>query len=398
MERVTIVGLGMGTPGTLTADGRAALAEARRIVGAKRLLETLPDGCTDNRAAAVKPEAIAAALTDFPACVVMSGDTGFYSGAKKLLPLLAGYDVTVLPGITTVQYLAARLGRPWQDVRLVSAHGLRCDAVAAVLGGQETFFLTGGTVTPGEIARQLTEAGLGDVTLHVGERLSYPDERVVSAPARALAGAAFDSLSAVWAEAVAPAWRPLGCGIPDEAFLRGDVPMTKREVRAAIPGLLAPERGDVVWDVGAGTGSVSVELALLDPSLQVYAVERNEEACGLIARNRARFGAYNLRLVQGAAPAALEDLPAPAAAFLGGSGGQLGRCLEILLEKNPAVRVCVSAIAAETLGRATELLSGGAWQDFAVAQISAARSRKAGPYHLMTGQNPIWLLSARGRG
>lgn len=398
MNRVTVLGLGMGSEGTLTLEARQALLEAAQIVGAPRLLLSLPEGCTEYRTAAIKPGDIAGALSRFPACVVMSGDTGFFSGAKKLLPLLQDYDVLLLPGLTTVQYFAAKLGRPWQDVRLVSAHGLACDAVAEVLHGKETFFLTGGQVTPKVIAAQLTDAGLGDLVLHVGQRLSYPDEQIVTAPARDLQGRDFDALSALWAES-APARRAyLGGGIPDEEFLRGDVPMTKREVRVAIPGLLHLLPGDTVWDVGAGTGSVSIELALLAPSLRVYGIERNDEACGLIEANRQKFGAYNLRLIRGTAPEALEALPAPAAAFLGGSGGSLKRSLEILREKNPAVRVVISAIAAETFASAVKLLSGEGWEDLEIAQISAARGRKAGPYHLMTGQNPIWLLSARGRG
>ena len=398
MNRVFVVGLGMGNPDTLTLGALKALREAKQIVGARRLLSSLPEGCTEHRTAAIKPADIAAALTEFPACVVMSGDTGFYSGTKKLLPLLSDCDVTVLPGITTVQYFAARLGRPWQDVKLVSAHGLECDAVAHVLEGHETFFLTGGTVTPKVIAQQLCEAGLGDVTIHVGVRLSYADEELISAPARDLTDRDFDALSAVWVDAVPKAWEVLGGGIPDDAFLRGDVPMTKREVRAAIAGLLGIRPGETVWDVGAGTGSVSVELALLHPSVRVWAIERNDEACGLIAKNREKFGAHNLHLVQGKAPDALLDLPAADAAFLGGSGGSLKRSLEILREKNPAVRVCISAIAAETLASAVTLLSGEGWENLEISQISAARSRKAGPYHLMTGQNPIWLISARGRG
>ena len=399
MERVTIVGMGMGGAGTLTVAALEALRGARRIVGARRLLDALPDGCTDDRAAAVKPADIAAAVTATPACVVMSGDTGFHSGTRRLLPLLQPrYDVTVLPGITTVQYLAAKLGRPWEDVRLVSAHGADCDAVAHVLRGRETFFLTGGTVTPAVIARQLTDAGLGGTVLTVASRLSYPDEAVVTAPARELTDAEFDGLSAVWAEAVPPGRTALGGGIPDGEFVRGDTPMTKREVRAAVAGLLLPEPGDVIWDVGAGTGSVSVELALLHPSLRVFAVERDEDACGLIEANRRKLGAWNVRVVRGRAPEALADLPAPDCAFLGGSGGSLPRCLETILAKNPAARVCLSAATAETLAAGVTALRGDGWTDFAVTQITAARSRTAGPYHMMTGMNPIWLLSARGKG
>ena len=174
--------------------------------------------------------------------------------------------------------------------------------------------------------------------------------------------------------------------------------MTKREVRAAVAGLLLPEPGDVIWDVGAGTGSVSVELALLHPSLQVFAVERDEDACGLIEANRRKLGAWNVRVVRGRAPEALADLPAPDCAFLGGSGGSLPRCLETILAKNPAARVCLSAATAETLAAGVTALRGDDWTDFAVTQITAARSRTAGPYHMMTGMNPIWLLSARGKG
>lgn len=398
MNTVTIVGMGMGNVDTLTVGALHALQSAKRIIGAKRLLDSLPDGCGGEKVAAIYPKDIAAALTAFPACVIMSGDTGFYSGTKKLLPLLDDCDVTVLPGITTVQYLAAKLGRPWQDVKLVSAHGLDCDAVAHVLEGRETFFLTGGVVTARDIALQLTVAGLGNTVLHVGQRLSYPDEAIVTGTAEELSQQDFHTLSAVWVETVPKAYPILGGGIPDDRFLRGDVPMTKREVRAAVAGLLDVQPGEVVWDVGAGTGSVSMELALLHPSVQVYAIERNDEACKLIAQNREKFGVYNLRLIPGTAPEALIDLPTADAAFLGGSGGSLAATLQLLLDKNPKVRVCVSAIAAETLAKAVSLLGDNRWEHFEISQISVARSRKAGPYHLMTGQNPIWLISARGRG
>lgn len=397
MKRVTIVGLGMGAADTLTLGALRALREARQIIGAARLLDALPEGCTANRTAAVRPQEIAQALYEFPACVVMSGDTGFYSGAKKLLPLLPDFKVVVLPGITTVQYFAARLARPWQDVTLVSAHGLECDVLGAVLRGGETFFLTGGEITPAVIARRLRDAGLGTLMLHVGQRLSYEDEEIVHGEAAELSEREFDPLSAVWAEALpAPECASLSGGIDDGAFLRGEVPMTKQEVRAAIAGRLDARKGDVLYDVGAGTGSVSVELALLDPSVRVFAVESNPEACGLILKNRARFGAYNLTLVPGLAPDAMAPLPAPDAVFIGGSKGNLAEILEVLRSKNPHVRVCVSAIAAETLAEAVTLLSRPPWTQLEIAQISVARGRKAGSYHLMTGQNPIFLLSARG--
>lgn len=272
----------MGNPDTLTVGALRALREARLIVGAQRLLDTLPDGCPAQARPAVRPDDTAAALCEFPACVVMSGDTGFYSGTKRLLPLLSGLDVSVLPGITTVQYFASRLGRPWQDVTLVSAHGLECNVIGAVLGGRETFFLTGGAVTPSSIAQRLDgmPAWRADAPCGAASVLWRRVHRL--RPRRRVGRAIVRYAQRVWAEAVPPAFSMLGGGIADDAFLRGDVPMTKREVRAAIPGLLELQPGGVVWDVGAGTGSVSVELALLDPGAQVFAVEQKPAACDLI--------------------------------------------------------------------------------------------------------------------
>ena len=156
--RVTLVSLGGGLEHTVTAECAAALREAGCIIGARRLLEHLPQGCTDRRIAAVKPqEVLDAVLAQDRGCaVVYSGDAGFYSGARGLLPLLAERDISarVLPGVSSVQLLAARLGLPWQDWALVSAHGTDCDPVAAVSGGRPAFFLTGGALGPGEICRR----------------------------------------------------------------------------------------------------------------------------------------------------------------------------------------------------------------------------------------------------
>ena len=169
--------------------------------------------------------------------------------------------------------------------------------------------------------------------------------------------------------------------------------MTKQEVRCAVLSKLALRPGDTCWDVGAGTGSVSVEMALF--ARKVYAVERDADACRLIEQNRAAFGAWNLTLVQGTAPDALNGLPAPDAVFVGGSGGELGAILRAAVTANPSVRLCVSAIALETLDAARHAFEelGIDWE---VTQISVARSRAAGKLHLMMAQNPVFLISGGG--
>ena len=388
--KVSLIGLGCGTGATMTAAGRAELEQSQLLVGAERLLEGLES--PQVRVAAVRPQSILEALTAHQperAAVVFSGDTGFYSGAKSLLPLLeaAGIEAEVFPGISSLQYFAARLGRSWQDWNLCSAHGVACDPVWAVMGGKPAFFLTG-TQGPAALCRMLSEAGLGKLPVTVGERLSYSDEKITRATAAELAEGTFDGLSVMLAEA-APRYPGRTPGIADEEFLRGQVPMTKQEVRAAILCKLAVSPADLCWDIGAGTGSVSVELAL--QCRQVWAVERDAVACGLIAQNRERFRAWNLHVVQGDAPENLA-LPKPDKVFVGGSGGRLRDILAWVREANPQAAVCVSAIALETLGEAVETLSGLGY-GVSVTQIAVSRAKPVGALHLMMAQNPVYLIT-----
>ncbi len=398
--RVTLASLGGGWENTMTAECAAALKSAGCILGAQRLLEHLPQGCTDHRIAAVKPQELLDGILrqSCDCAVVYSGDAGFYSGARGLLPLLEERQIParVLPGVSSVQLLSARLGRPWQDWNLVSAHGTDCDPVAAVSAGRPAFFLTGGALGPGEICRRLTQAGLGALAVTVGENLSAPEERVTFGTAAELAGRGFPSLSVLLAEA-APRYGPRCPGIPDGEFIRGDVPMTKQEVRSAALAKLAVRPTDTLWDVGAGTGSVSVELALAAPQGRVFAVECEQDACALIRENKQKFSAWNLQLVEGRAPQVLADLPAPDGVFLGGTKGELDAIVGAALDKNPNARICVSAIALETLSAAAAALTARGLEA-QVTQIAVSRTKPAGRLHLLMANNPTFLIAGNCHG
>lgn len=392
--------LGGGGQETMTAECAAALRNARCILGAKRLLEHLPRGCTDNRIAAVRAqELLDAILGQQGGCVVVfSGDAGFYSGARGLLPLLAqrGIPVQVLPGVSSVQLFAARLGRPWQDWELVSAHGVDCNVIGAVSRGKPAFFLTGGALGPGELCRMLADAGLGFLPVAVGENLSGPEEKITTSTAAELAGRSFASLSVLLAEP-APRFERRSPGLPDGMFVRGQAPMTKQEVRAAALAKLGVGPSDVLWDVGAGTGSVSVELALSAPEGQVFAVECDEDACALVRENKRKFSTWNLQLVEGKAPQALAGLPAPDAVFIGGTKGGMEDIVGQVLAKNENARICISAIALETLSAAvTALEKHGLEAD--VAQIAVSRTRPAGKLHLLMANNPTFLITGERHG
>lgn len=409
MRKVTIIGAGPGNPDLLSRAALDAIGIADVVIGAHRALVGIDVPPDVVRCELVKTADIVAALTDAAswqrAVVVMTGDVGLFSGARRLVEALPGdaqVDVRVIPGISSASYLAARLARPWQDWRFASAHGVACDIVAEAERAGELFLATSGGEDPSRLSGELVQAGFGDARVTVAERLSYPDERITCATASEIAGQTFDDLNVMLIEfaggAASSRWPYASSGIPDELFIRGDVPMTKQEVRAVALAKLRLTATDTVWDVGAGTGSVSIEAALVARAGSVWAVERNATGVRLIRENAGAFGCGNVHAVPGVAPEALAKLPVPDAVFVGGSAGELPSILEAALEKNSQVRLCVPCVTVETLTEACALLSGSRFKGFEACQVSAARAEAVGSHHLMKAQNPVFLVSARGAG
>lgn len=409
MRKVTIIGAGPGNPDLLSRAALDAIDIADVVIGAHRALVGIDVPPDVVRCELVKTADIVAALTDAAswqrAVVVMTGDVGLFSGARRLVEALSGdaqVDVRVIPGISSASYLAARLARPWQDWRFASAHGVACDIVAEAERSGELFLVTSGGEDPSRLSGELVQAGFGDACVTVAERLSYPDERITCATASEIAGQTFDDLNVMLIEfagdAASSRWPYASSGIPDELFIRGDVPMTKQEVRAVALAKLRLTATDTVWDVGAGTGSVSIEAALVARAGSVWAVERNAAGVRLIRENADAFGCGNVHAVPGVAPEALAKLPVPDAVFVGGSAGELPSIVEGALEKNSQVRLCVPCVTVETLTEACALLSGSRFKGFEACQVSAARAEAVGSHHLMKAQNPVFLVSARGAG
>lgn len=412
MRKVTIIGAGPGNPDLLSRAALDAIDIADVVIGAHRALVGIDVPPDVVRYELVKTTDIVAALTDAAswqrAVVLMTGDVGLFSGARRLVEALSGdalLDVRVIPGISSASYLAARLARPWQDWRFASAHGVACDIVAEAERAGELFLATSGGEDPSRLSGELVQAGFGDARVTVAERLSYPDERITCATASEIAGQMFDDLNVMLIEFAGGAGSPAGSrwpyassGIPDELFIRGDVPMTKQEVRAVALAKLRLTATDTVWDVGAGTGSVSIEAALVARAGSVWAVERNAAGVRLIRENADAFGCGNVHAVPGVAPEALAKLPVPDAVFVGGSAGELPSIVEAALEKNSQVRLCVPCVTVETLTEACALLSGSRFKGFEACQVSAARAEAVGSHHLMKAQNPVFLVSARGAG
>ncbi len=399
MKKVYLIGIGMGNPSTLTLGAQQAVSESQLIIGAQRLVDAFPS-FEGQRLVLIKSGDISQAIHESTAetiSVLLSGDQGFYSGAAGLYDLLADCDVEALPGISSPVYFCAKLKKPWQNAHLISAHGRDCNVVGAVQSHEVTFALTGGNAKVHQICQALCDRGLGQVRVYAGERLSYPDERIVSGTAQELARQEFVDLAVMLVENDTPLRRAYAApSCADSDFLRGDAPMTKEEVRELSVCKLHLEPQHTVWDVGAGTGSVSLEIALALTEGQVFSVERNQAALDLMAQNKERFGACNLTIVAGKAPEILTDLPAPDRVFIGGSAGNLTRIMACALEKNPRVRFVITAITLETIGAALQSFKELDLTAVEVVQAGISRARKAGPYHLMAAENPVYIMSAEG--
>lgn len=403
---VVLLGIGMGSKETLTIQGNEAVEQADLIIGARRMADAvaLPgqDVFYEYRSAEIA-EYIKKHPEYEKVVIALSGDVGFYSGAKGLLKALDG-NAEIICGISSVVYFMSKIGLSWDDAKIVSAHGRVCNLVSLIRTNQKVFAILGTSDGTAHLAQKLTDYGMGEVQLYVGENLSYEDEKIFVKQARELTDYRGDALSVICA------WNPdaktalTTHGLPDDAFTRGKAPMTKTEVRTVSLAKLCLKEDSVCYDIGAGTGSVSVEMGLRASQGSVYSIEKKEDALVLLEENKKKFALDHMRIIAGTAPEAMEELPAPTHAFIGGSSGNMKEIVELLLEKNPQVRMVINCITLETVGETLSCIkemqterSEWKWES-EVVQLGVSRSKEIGRYHMMMGENPIYIISCTGIG
>lgn len=387
--QVIIAGTGMEQGMSMTAAAKAAAENADILIGAGRILEGFGHLNKESFCSydTKKIAGFIAANGNRRITVLMSGDCGFFSGAQKLSSELdrLNIDYIIIPGIASPVYLCSKLGIGWDRLRFVSLHGARASIVREVCANEFVFVLVGNENDCGAVCRKLTDFGRGDVRVIIGERLGYPDEKISEGTAENLSGVVTSKLSSMLI--INHVYEKyLRSGIPDDEFIRGKAPMTKAEIRCSAVSKLCISKSDICWDIGSGTGSVSVEMALRCPEGTVYAVERDCDAAGISEKNFRKFGCDNIVSVLGSAEKCLEELPAPDCVFIGGSGGRLRETVGVILDKNPDARIVMTAVTLETLHE-SECLG-----DREIVQLSAAHTVRAGDYNMLKGENPVFII------
>lgn len=333
--------------------------------------------------------------------VLATGDPGLYSIMETFKARLPGIDMEVVPGISSLQYLCSKVKLSWDDMYITSLHGReQADLTGIVRNNRKVGIFTGGEYRPDGVCRRLLENGLKYLTVTAGENLSYENERIVRGTPGEIAELNFDNLSIMIVENSAEnlgagrEWGYATPGIPDDLFIRGDVPMTKEEIRAVSLSKLRLQENSIVCDIGAGTGSVSVECALRCAKGVVFAVERNDAGIELIKTNAQKFGVNNIQIVHGEAPAALEKLMNPDRVFIGGTGGSMADTLSWVEKLNRYVRVVINTVTIESTYEAIEALEKLGFENLEIINVSVSRSRQAGGKHLMQALNPVYIISA----
>ena len=398
--KVYLIGTGMGNVQSITNEALDVIKKSDVLIGSERIIESFKNNVNAIDFIEVNPFKIAKIIENLTEensiiSVLFSGDSGFYSGCKQLSQLIKG-DISIIPGISTVSYFASKISRPWENVKLVSAHGKKINTNAHIISNKEVFFLTGGDITPHSIIESVVKNNITDCYFYVGENLSYKNERIISGFANQLINESFDKLAAVWCINKNFNPNPFAYDMEDSQFEKGNIPMTKKEVRSAVVKELGLKEDCVFYDIGGGTGSVSVAVSKFSPFIQIYTIERNRSAIDVIKKNFSLHKVINGNVIEGIAPDALKNLPAPDCVFIGGSGGNMSEIIDTVLSMNKKARIVITAVTLESLCKIQNILEEKRIQNWQGYQLIVNNIKKLGSMHGFSTENSVFIFSLGG--
>ena len=410
---ISIVGLGMGSIDSLTIESAKKIENASFIIGAKRMLEICPGMASKEVKTYIsyKPTDILdyiyeKAGEEDKIVLVMSGDTGFYSGSIKLKKEFEEYTkkgyfeenskLEICAGISSFSYMCAKFGIDYTDMKILSVHGRDenlNELFDSIKFNKKTFALSSGDRQINDILAHLVENELGEVEVLVAENMSSKNERYFRNKASELVNEKFDKISSlIFINEKAKDKRVL-FGIDDEEFLRDKVPMTKSDIRALAMAKLELSEAAICYDIGAGSGSCSIEMGRFASKGKVYAIEHKKIACDLIEKNIKKFSLKNIKVIFGEASEKIEDIEAPSHVFIGGSGGDLELIVDKIYKKNENATVVITAITLETIACINEIVKKYAnlGYKYDMSFISFANNKTVANYNMMIGGNPVLI-------
>jgi precorrin-6B C5,15-methyltransferase / cobalt-precorrin-6B C5,C15-methyltransferase len=397
-EPLFVIGLGADGPATLSEQARENIQQAGILAGGKRHLDLFPDWNGERIVITADLDGAIARLKDsyrrVKTVVLASGDPLFFGIGRVLLQAFPREDLVFLPQASSVQLAFARLKETWNDACVVSLHGRPIETLLSALAAKEAkiAILTDAKNDPSTIACYLQKCGCAaDYHFWVCENLGAADERISLFRETEVYSPLNIMVLLRKAATASPPVAPL-IGIPDHALAHRL--LTKREIRLLVLAYLELQVGQVVWDIGAGSGAVSIEMGRLSPKLQVHAIEKDPQALSLIQENVRRFLLGNVRVVAGEAPEALAGLPDPDRVFIGGSGGRLADILEtVFLRMKPTGRLVLNCITLETFNIAWSWLTQRNWCPEATS-VQLSHAQPLGNLHSFEADRPLFIIRA----
>ena len=392
-QKVYILGAGPANAELMSVKAAKILKKAQAVCGSERALENITDMLSGKK---IFPSYKADEIAGFARengdskiiAVVVTGDSGFFSGAKKIAEALDFCYTEFVPGISSLSYFCGVFGIPQQDIKVLSLHGRDAYFINAADRNKRVFMLLDGKNTVKHIASELVRCGMGDVRLYIGSRLSYDNEETACGKAWEFTERDFKEPAVLLTENDGYC-AELQIGMDDRRFIRDDIPMTKSSVRAAVMAAMSPGENDICVDIGCGTGSVSVELSGF--CKKVIAVDKNPEACALTEENAVKFRRQNIEVINGGALESLQKTEHFDKVFIGGAGNEIGDVIKYIFEANPKASVTVTAVTLETLEKTRSAFAGcGILPE--VRCIAVSRGERAGNYTMMRSENPVYII------
>ena len=398
-QKIYLVGAGITGWEGLGSKALEVIASADLLIGHQRHLDNFPDFKGKKQVLGDLSILLEQLRTTEKRCVLLgSGDPNFFGIGRFLMRNLPKERIEIFPNVTSVQYAFAMIKEPWDDAVFISVHGRGLGrSIDRIIASEKAAILTDKVNTPAVIARELLERGADGYEAWLCEDLGLPGEKFTKTDIKGLLDLPASELNIL---ILIKAWEPNLVhypliGIQDDEFATVKKLITKQEVRAVTLAKLQLQDDLVVWDIGAGSGSVSIESSNLVPNGKLFAIEHNPQCISFIRDNLKKFAARNGKLVEGDAPEVLEDLPDPDRVFIGGSGGMLEEVIETVDRRlKPDGLVVLNAVTLGTLTKAVEFLEDHGYA-VEVTCVNISKTKPLSEYKLLEAQNPVYIISAR---